>query len=107
MNYQGVTFRDERIELTGTHFHGCRFENCSLVYRGDRPPTFEDNEFVDSVFIFTDAAVRTMYLLSNMCHAGKGGREVVEKTFEDILEGRVHGHEVATELPRTADHSLR
>ncbi len=107
MHYQGSTFRNERVELSGTHFHGCRFENCELVYRGDRPPTFEDNEFIDSVFVFTDAAVRTMYFLSNMCHAGKGGEEVVEKTFADIRAGRIHGHAVATEPPSTADHSLR
>ncbi len=107
MNYQDRTFRNERVELTGSHFHGCRFENCELVYRGDRSPTFQDNEFVDSVFVFTDAAVRTMYFLSNMCHAGKGGAEVVEKTFDDIRERRFHGHEVTTELPHTADHSLR
>lgn len=107
MNYQGTTFKNERVELTGTHFHGCRFENCELVYRGDRPPTFQDNEFVDSVFVFTDAAVRTMYLLSNMYHAGSGGQQVVEQAFEDIRNGGIHGHEVATELPATADHSLR
>jgi len=107
MNHQGRIFKNERVELTGTHFHGCRFENCELVYRGDRSPTFEDNEFVDSVFVFTDAAVRTMYFLSNMCHAGEGGAEVVEQTFEDIRQGRIHGHEVATERPHTADLSLR
>jgi hypothetical protein len=107
MNYQNSTFKNERVELSGSHFHGCRFENCSMVYRGDRPPTFEDNEFYDSVFVFTDAAVRTMYFLSNMCRAGQGGEEVVEKTFEDIRLGNFHGHEVATEIPHTADHSLR
>jgi hypothetical protein len=57
--------------------------------------------------VFTDAAVRTIYFLSNMCHAGDGGREVVEKTFADILDGRVHGHEVITDAPHTADHSMR
>ena len=49
----------------------------------------------------------TMYFLSNMYHAGSGGREVVEHTFDDIRERRFHGHEVATEAPHTADHSLR
>jgi hypothetical protein len=107
MHYQGNTFKNERVELTGKHFHECRFENCELVYRGDRPPTFEDNEFIDSTFVFTDSAVRTIYFLSNMWHAGKGGEEVVEKTFDDIRQRAIHGHEVATELPHTADHSLR
>ena len=107
MNYQGEIFNSERVELSNAHFHNCRFVNCELVYRGDRPPTFGDNEFIDSVFVFTDAAVRTMYFLSNMCHAGRGGEEVVEKTFDDIRLGNFHGHEVTTERPHTADHSLR
>jgi hypothetical protein len=32
---------------------------------------------------------------------------VVEKTFDDIRLGNFHGHEVSTERPHTADHSLR
>jgi hypothetical protein len=77
------------------------------VARISTAAAFEDNEFYNSVFVFTDAAVRTMYFLSNMCHAGEGGEEVVEKTFEDIRMRNFHGHEVATEIPHTADHSLR
>jgi hypothetical protein len=106
MNHQNETFRDERIELHGKAFHNCTFENCELVFDGDRPPTFQDNRFVDSVFVFTGAAVRTLYLLSNIYHAGDGGKEVVEQTFADIRELRLHGHEIRTAAPHTVDHSL-
>jgi hypothetical protein len=57
--------------------------------------------------VFKDAAIRTLYLLSNIYHAGKGGAEIVEQTFEDIRNRAIHGVEVATITPRTPDHGLR
>ena len=107
MHYVNQTFRDQRVELTGSRFHGCSFENCELVYRGDPSPTFQDNEFIDSVFVFRDAAIRTLYFLSNMYHAGKGGEEIVERTFEDIRNRAIHGVEATTITPQTPDHGLR
>jgi hypothetical protein len=107
MHYQDHVFNCERVELSGNSFHNCTFEKCKLVYRGDISPTFKDNHFIDSVFEFTDAAIRTLYFLSNIYHAGHGGREVVEKTFEDIRQRAFHGHITSTITPHTPDHSLR
>jgi hypothetical protein len=106
MNHQGESFKDERIELHGESFHECTFENCELVFDGDRPPTLKDNKFVDSVFVFTGAATRTLYLLSNVFHAGDGGREVIEETFARIRDHNLHGHEIRTVVPHTVDHSF-
>ena len=96
MNHKNETFEDQRMELHGKFFHNCTFTNCELVFDGDRPPTFKDNKFVDSVFVFTGHATRTLYLLSNIYHAGEGGKEVIEKTFADIREHKLHGHEIKT-----------
>ena len=106
MNYLNETFENERVELHGNSYHNCTFKHCELVYDGDRSPTFHDNEFIDSVFVFTGSALRTLYFLGNMYGAGGGGREVVEKTFDDLKNRRIHGHEVRTIKPHTADHSL-
>lgn len=106
MNHQNETFSHQRVDLHGKSFHNCTFDHCELVFDGDRPPTFKDNRFIDSVFVFTGAATRTLYLLSNMYHAGEGGREVVEHTFEDIRQRRLHGHELRTEAPHTENHSM-
>lgn len=106
MNHQNETFRNQRLELHGKAFHNCTFEACELVFDGDRPPTFKDNRFIDTVFVFTGAATRTLYLLSNIYHAGDGGREVVEQTFADIRDNRLVGHEIRTVAPHTVDHSL-
>jgi hypothetical protein len=104
--YQGQTFRNESIELSGNRFHGCTFEKCKLIYRGDISPTFKDNHFIDSVFEFADAAMRTIYFLSGMYHAGNGGREIVEDTFERIRRNAIHGAVTSTIAPQTPNHSL-
>lgn len=106
MNFLNQTFTDERIELHGNSYHNCTFQNCELVYDGDRPPTFNDNEFINTVFVFTGPALRTLYFLSNMFQTGDGGREIVESTIDDLKNRRIHGHEVRTIKPHTKDHSL-
>ena len=107
MHQANKIFRDQRVELSGNRFHDCTFENCELVYRGDPSPTFQDNEFIDSTFVFKDAAIRTLYFLSNIYHSGEGGKEIVEQTFEDIRNRAIHGVETTTITPDTPDHSLR
>ena len=106
MNFSGETFSNERIELHGKSFRNCTFNNCELVYDGDRSPTFKDNQFIDTKFVFSGAAVRTLYFLENMYHAGEGGKEVIDNTFANIKNHTMHGHEVSTIIPQTADHGL-
>jgi hypothetical protein len=106
MHHHSQSFKGERIELHGKSFQDCTFENCELVFDGDRPPTFKDNRFIDTVFVFSGPATRTLYLLSNIFHAGDGGREVIEQTFSDIREHKMHGHEIRTIAPHTLNHSL-
>ena len=106
MHYKNQVFEDQRVELSGSRFHGCTFRNCELIYRGEPSPTFTDNEFIDSKFVFKDAAIRTLYFLSNIYHAGAGGEEIIEQTFDDIRKGAIHGSEAETITPRTPEHSL-
>ena len=79
--HRNESFKDQRIELDGKMFHDCEFVNCELVFSGDRPPTFSDNKYIDTRFILTGHATRTMYLLSNIYHAGKGGSGSCRKYF--------------------------
>jgi hypothetical protein len=106
MNYDNEIFENKRVELSDSRFHGCTFRNCELVYRGEPSPTFMDNEFVDSTFVFRDDAIRTLYFLSNIYHAGEGGREIVEQTFNEVRNGTIHGCEISTIKPHTPDHTL-
>jgi hypothetical protein len=106
MHHRNESFENTRIELRGQSYQDCTFRNCELVFNGDRPPTLTNNRFTDTVFVFTDAATRTLYLLSNVYHAGEGGREVVERMFADIRTHELHGHEIRTQAPHTVDHSF-
>ena len=106
MHISGSTFKGKRIELHGKSFQDCTFQKCELVFDGDRPPTLQNNKFVDTVFVFTGAATRTLYLLSNIYHAGSGGKEVIDQTFADLKEHKLHGHEISTTIPHTMDHSF-
>ena len=106
MKFQDEIFQNERVELGGNIFHNCTFEHCELVFDGDRSPTFVDNEFIGSVFVFTDQALRTLYFLANIYHAGEGGVGVVEQTFNAIRAGSFHGREMHTIVPHTSDNSL-
>ena len=102
----GRRFQNKRVVLADRRYENCTFIHCELVFDGDRPPTFKDNRFIDTVFVFTGSATRTLYLLSNIYHAGDGGREVIDQTFSAIRERKLHGHEVRTIVPHTMDHSL-
>ena len=106
MNYRNKSFKGERVELSDNIFHDRVFENCELVFDGHRSPTFKDNRFVDSEFVFTGPAVRTLYLISNIYHAGPGGQEIIEQMFDEIRQRRFHGREVRTIAPHTVNHSL-
>ena len=106
MKYRNQSFTRERISLAGNVFHQCRFEQCELIFDGSRSPTFFDNEFVDCVFVFSEDAARTLYFLSNIFHAGAGGRQIVGKMLRDVCKGQIHGTELRTALPSTIDHSL-
>jgi len=50
--------------------------------------------------------MRTIYFLSNIYHAGPGGREVVEDTFERVRQRTIHGLVASTITPHTQNHSL-
>ena len=50
MNYDSQSFKGESIELSSNRFHGCTFERCKLVYRGDISPTMEKCEIRKHLF---------------------------------------------------------
>jgi hypothetical protein len=73
MNYDNQSFRDESVELSGNRFHGCTFERCKLVYRGDISPTFHDNHFIESVFVLADAVNADYMFFVQHLSRGAGG----------------------------------
>jgi hypothetical protein len=82
MQFQGLTFRDDTIELDGDEYDGCRFENCTLVYRGGPLPTLADCSFSRSSIALEGAAAATLSFLHALYH--RGFQVMVEQTFAAI-----------------------
>lgn len=60
---ENETFRSQVIEVDGKDFDKCGFFNCTLVYRGGKPPTFTRCSFrAGKVQIEGQAARTTKYL---------------------------------------------
>ena len=78
-------YTGDRVVLDGTHFEDCRFDTCTLVYRGGVPPNFVRCEFAAPRFVFEDAAQNTLQLMSAI-YNGIDER-IIEKTFDEIRRG--------------------
>jgi len=78
-------FAGERVVLDGKHFEDCRFDTCTLVYRGGAPPNFVRCDFATPRFVFEDAAQNTVQLMSAI-YNGIDAR-IIEKTFDEIRKG--------------------
>ena len=78
-------FSGERILLDGKHFEDCRFDTCTLVYRGGVPPNFVRCDFAAPRFMFKEAAQSTIQLMSAI-YNGIDER-IIEKTFDEIRKG--------------------
>lgn len=75
-------FSDIRVVLDGSTFVGCTFERCVLIYSGALPTSLNNNKFSDCSWEFDGAAQNTLGFMAAL-YSG-GGRELIEKTFENI-----------------------
>jgi len=82
---KGQDFSSERVVLDGKHFEDCRFDTCTLVYRGGVPPNFVRCDFAAPRFVFEEAAKSTVQLMSAI-YNGIDER-IIEKTFDEIRKG--------------------
>lgn len=80
-------FKDTTINLDGGTFEGCTFENCILLFSGLMPPTLKNNSFTGCQWEFAGPAENTLRFLTAL-YSG-GGRDLVEKTLENIKHGAI------------------
>ncbi len=78
-------FTGERLVIDGKHFVDCRFETCTLVFKGGTPPHFIRCEFAAPQFVFEEAAKNTVQLMSAI-YDGIDPR-IIERTFDVIRDG--------------------
>lgn len=81
----GREFTGERLVIDGKHFEDCRFETCTLVFKGGTPPHFIRCEFAAPQFAFEEAAQNTVQLMSAI-YNGIDPR-IIERTFDVIRDG--------------------
>ncbi len=87
MEHVGETLTEQTITIDGNCYEECRFENCTLVYRGGVIPTIGKCHFQNCQWQFEDGAERTLLFLKQLYHGmGPGGVELVEATLGRLRE---------------------
>lgn len=85
--FEQNTFQDKTEILDGNEYKACEFRNCILVYAGGEFPRLSQCHFAECNWEFRDAASRTISFMTAIYHGGLGGKDVIEKTFENIRRG--------------------
>jgi len=68
--FEKATFTDQTIEVDGNLYEDCKFNNCTLVYRGGDVPQFYDCKFKGGDVKLEGGATRTAEYLSRLNRAG-------------------------------------
>ena len=88
--YENRTFENKLIQLDGNQYISCIFQSCTLQYGGFGDVKLEGCQFNKCSWSFISAAARTVQFMSSLYHgAGEGGKDLIEKTFNNIREGRL------------------
>lgn len=79
------TFNREKIDIDFNEFENCTFNLCTMIYHGQGPVGLSNCTFNDVEWNFSGAASRTLNFLNALYHgAGSGGKQLIQKTFENI-----------------------
>ncbi len=81
MKAKHCTFRNATVHVDGHRYHGCRFEQCRLVYSGGDLPSLIDCEFDRCRWTLNGAAERTLRLMKAMVERGGAMRGLVERSL--------------------------
>jgi len=88
--FENSKFENTEERLDGNRYINCTFKRCHLIYGGTEVVTLEGCGFHECSWSFTDAAERTINFMVGLYHGtGKGGKELIEKTFENIRRGHL------------------
>lgn len=85
----GQVFHAQRIDLDGKHFESCQFVQTTLVFSGAAPVGLENCIFSGVRWEFSGSAQLTLQFMSALYQgAGEGGTELIEKTFDNVRQGK-------------------
>ncbi len=79
------TYKNVTVKLDLNEFIDCTFENCTMEYEGKGQISMIGCSFKNVNWIFSGAAQNTLQFMHSIYHGmGDGGKEIIEKTFENI-----------------------
>jgi len=78
-------YNHETVALDDEHFEDCEFQDCRMVYRGGKPPRFENCRFNGCDWLFDDAAARTLAHMKLVWSVG--GKGPVQALIKEITSG--------------------
>jgi hypothetical protein len=86
MRAEKASYTNTTEHLDGNEYLDCNFNNVLLVYSGGEPPKLVGCSFDGCNWKFEGAAERTLYFMGGLYHGG--GKDLIEKTFDNIRTGR-------------------
>jgi hypothetical protein len=85
MEVTGQTFSSATEVVDGNRYVECRFDNCTMIYRGGEIPHITGCQFDGCNWRFEDAAERTLLFMWQVYHGmGAGGRELIEAVLDQL-----------------------
>ena len=90
MEFRDQDFTGQEVTLDGNTFTGCTFRNCRVVSKALAPSKLSACHFKENIQWTLDGpAALTIDFLTNIYHGmGEGGRQLVERTFDNIRRGK-------------------
>jgi hypothetical protein len=87
MEISGKTVSNAIEVIDGNQYNDCRFENCTMVYRGGEIPHITGCQFDNCSWQFDGAAERTLLFMRQMYHGmGTGGVQLIEGTLAALRQ---------------------
>jgi hypothetical protein len=91
------TFSYEEVPVDFHAFIDCRFDHCTMLYSGRDTLRMERCMLEHVQWVFTDAAARTLRVLTEIYQGfGEAGQSQVETIFDDIRTGTVESGTYST-----------
>ncbi len=88
--FENHKFENTDVRLDGNKYINCTFKRCHLIYGAKGVVTLDGCSFHECKWSFVDAAAMTINFMAGLYHGtGTGGKDLVEKTFENIRKGRL------------------
>lgn len=79
VRFSETTFTNTRVDLDGTDYFGCFFNNCVMVYSAEGPVTLSRCSFNECVWELNGSAARTVdFLRSIKQDFGSHGDRIVD-----------------------------